>query len=194
MFQIVCVWTKIVFRQGTTIRPNIIFRQVPDCYFILITNFPILFSLKLNCYFRAVDMGIKEELQLERLDAAATRLLKSFPENRLFAFFGEMGAGKTTFIKAICKTLGVTENISSPTFALVNEYADKNGNPVYHFDFYRIENEQEAIDIGVREYFSSGHYCFIEWPEKILHLLPEDTRKVFFRVHNETRIIETENG
>src|SRR5690349_9492980 len=109
-------------------------------------------------------MGIKEELKLDTLDMTAKKLLKSFHEVRLFAFFGEMGAGKTTFIKALCKALGVHENISSPTFALVNEYSDGESNPVYHFDFYRIENEQEAVDIGVREYFSSGHYCFIEWP------------------------------
>ena len=150
--------------------------------------------MEVNCYFRPVDMGIKEELKLDTLEVTAKKLLNSFREVRLFAFFGEMGAGKTTFIKAICKALGVHENISSPTFALVNEYADEGGNPVYHFDFYRIENEQEAVDIGVREYFSSGHYCFIEWPEKILHLLPEDTLRVYFRMNNETRIIETENG
>lgn len=131
---------------------------------------------------------------MDRLDSTAVKLLKSYPEKRLIAFFGEMGAGKTTFIKAICKALGVNENMSSPTFALVNEYEDKKGDPVYHFDFYRIENEQEAVDIGVREYFSSGHYCFIEWPEKILHLLPEDTLRVYIRIQNETRIIETENG
>jgi len=139
-------------------------------------------------------MGIKEELLLNSLDTTANTLLKSYPVNRQFAFFGEMGAGKTTFIKAICRSLGVNENVSSPTFAIVNEYEDKEGDPVYHFDFYRIENEQEAIDIGIREYFSSGHYCLIEWPEKILHLLPEETVKVFITLQNETRIITTENG
>ena len=127
------------------------------------------------------------------LDESAVTLLKSYPDKRLFAFFGEMGAGKTTFIKAICNSLGVSENVSSPTFALINEYEDKEGEPVYHFDFYRIENEQEAIDIGVRDYFSSGHYCFIEWPEKILHLLPEDAVRINITVENKTRIIATEN-
>jgi len=163
-------------------------------FLILITNFPAVGTLEVNYYFRPVDMGIKQELLLNGLDSTANTLLKSYPVKRLFAFFGEMGAGKTTFIKAVCKALGVTENISSPTFALVNEYADKEGEPVYHFDFYRIENEQEAIDIGVRDYFYSGHYCFIEWPEKILHLLPEDTIRVYISIQNETRIIATENG
>ena len=139
-------------------------------------------------------MVIKEELLLDGLDRTAITLLKSFQEKRLFAFFGEMGAGKTTFIKAVCRTLGVQENVTSPTFALVNEYLSRDDKPVYHFDFYRIENEQEAIDIGVREYFSSGHYCFIEWPEKILHLLPEDTVRVYITIQNQTRIIATENG
>jgi len=160
----------------------------------LITNFYLHFSLDVNYYFRPVDMSIKEELLLDGLESTAVTLLKSFPGMRLFAFFGEMGAGKTTFIKGICKSLGVSENVSSPTFALINEYEDKKGDPVYHFDFYRIENEQEAIDIGVRDYFSSGRYCFIEWPEKILHLLPEETVRVFITIENEKRIIATENG
>jgi tRNA threonylcarbamoyladenosine biosynthesis protein TsaE len=163
-------------------------------FLILITNFSTLAILEVYYYFRPVDMGIKQELVLNGLDSTANTLLESYPLKRLFAFFGEMGVGKTTFIKAICKAMGVIENISSPTFALVNEYADKKGEPVYHFDFYRIENEQEAIDIGVREYFYSGHYCFIEWPEKILHLLPEDTIRVYISIHNDTRIIATENG
>jgi len=161
---------------------------------LLITNLNSLYTLKVNYYFRPVDMLIREKLLLNELDTSAATLLNSYPVKRLFAFFGEMGAGKTTFIKAICKSLGVNENISSPTFALVNEYEDREGDPVYHFDFYRIENEQEAVDIGIRDYFSSGYYCFIEWPEKILHLLPEDTVKVYITVYDETRIIETENG
>lgn len=131
---------------------------------------------------------------LEGLEKAAADLFIAFPRNRVFAFFGEMGVGKTTFIKALCKYLGVSENVSSPTFALVNEYEDAAGKPVFHFDFYRIEKEQEAIDIGISEYFNSGQYCFVEWSEKILHLLPEDAVKVHFTVNNETRIITTENG
>ena len=131
---------------------------------------------------------------VDGLEKAATDLIMAFPRNRVFAFFGEMGSGKTTFIKTLCKSLGVSEHVSSPTFALVNQYEDTAGNPVFHFDFYRIEKEQEAIDIGISEYFHSGHYCFVEWSEKILHLLPEDAVKVHITVNNETRIITTENG
>jgi tRNA threonylcarbamoyladenosine biosynthesis protein TsaE len=83
----------------------------------------------------------------------------------------------------------VTENVTSPTFALVNEYSDANGQPVFHFDFYRIKDEKEAIDIGVDEYFESGHYCFIEWPEKVINLLPEDCVNVFITLEGEKRLI-----
>jgi len=139
-------------------------------------------------------MGTWQVSSLNELNAVAGDLLKMYPGKRIFAFFGEMGAGKTTFIKMICRELGVNENVSSPTFALVNEYAAGDGEPIYHFDFYRIEKEQEAIDIGLNEYFSSGHYCFIEWSEKILHLLPEEAVDVKITLINETRIITTENG
>jgi tRNA threonylcarbamoyladenosine biosynthesis protein TsaE len=139
-------------------------------------------------------MGTWQISTLKDLDDAADKLLKTYPLNRVFGFFGEMGSGKTTFIKSLCKALGVSENVSSPTFALVNEYADKNQKPVYHFDFYRIEKEQEARDIGIDEYFNSGQYCFVEWSEKILHLLPEDAVRIHITNQNETRIIKTENG
>lgn len=92
--------------------------------------------------------------------------------NKVFAFYGEMGAGKTTFIKAVCRALGVTDNITSPTFALVNEYLDKNGSPIYHFDCYRLKSIAEAYDIGAEEYLYSNQVCFIEWPEKIEEMLP----------------------
>src|SRR5690606_38259479 len=85
-----------------------------------------------------------------------------------------MGAGKTTIIKALCKELGVTEHVTSPTFSIVNEYLGLKG-PIYHFDFYRLKNEQEAFDLGYEEYFYSGNYCFVEWPEKIGSLLPDDS-------------------
>ena len=104
----------------------------------------------------------------------------------MFAFHGEMGAGKTTFIKTICAALGVEDATSSPTFALVNEYRSGKGEPVYHFDFYRIRSEAEALDMGFEEYVFSGYYCFIEWPEKIPNLLPPGTVQV--------RISEAENG
>ena len=147
-----------------------------------------------NYYFRAVEMGTWQISTLNDLDEAAVNLLKTYPLNRVFAFSGEMGSGKTTFIKSLCKALGVSENVSSPTFALVNEYIDNNQHSVYHFDFYRIEKEQEAKDIGIHEYFQSGHYCFVEWSEKILHLLPEDAVRIHISNQNETRIITTENG
>ena len=109
---------------------------------------------------------------LEDIDDAARELLSFSKESKVFAFYGEMGAGKTTFIKAICKQLKVEDNVSSPTFSLVNEYRNKKGEKIFHFDFYRIKNENEAYDMGYEEYFYSGNHCFIEWPEKIHNLLP----------------------
>ena len=110
----------------------------------------------------------------EKMNDVAGAILKEFPEHRIFALFGKMGAGKTTLIKAFARQLGVAETVSSPTFALVNEYTASGGNPVYHFDFYRIESIEEVYDIGFEEYLYSGHYCFMEWPEKISELLPEN--------------------
>lgn len=104
----------------------------------------------------------------------------------IFAFYGKMGAGKTTFIKAVCEALGVEDVINSPTFAIVNEYLAGNGEPIYHFDFYRIKKEQEVMDIGYEDYIYSDCLCFMEWPELIEDLLPEDTVKV--------TIEETEDG
>jgi tRNA threonylcarbamoyladenosine biosynthesis protein TsaE len=105
------------------------------------------------------------------LNAAAKDLMAFAGGHKIFAFDGEMGAGKTTFIKVICKYLGVEDLVSSPTFSLVNEY-DAKGTPLYHFDFYRIKDISEAYDIGYEEYFYSGSICFIEWPEKVEELLP----------------------
>jgi tRNA threonylcarbamoyladenosine biosynthesis protein TsaE len=110
---------------------------------------------------------------LAELPAAASWLLAQAGEHRIFLFEGSMGAGKTTFIKEICAALGVRENVTSPTFALVNEYEDGENRPVYHFDFYRIADEKEALAIGALEYFDSGDVCLIEWPSKIRNLLPE---------------------
>ena len=110
---------------------------------------------------------------LSELDATAASILSFEPNNRVFLFYGDMGAGKTTLIKSLCKALGVTDNISSPTFAIVNEYRAVN-NTIYHFDFYRLKTEIEAMDMGFEEYLYSGNYCFIEWPEKIPELLPEN--------------------
>lgn len=103
----------------------------------------------------------------------ARTLLAAFPDDRFFAFFGKMGVGKTTLIKEFCAALGVEDNVCSPTFAIVNEYSDRQGAPVYHFDFYRLKSLAEAYDIGYEEYFYSGAYCFTEWTEKVEELLPE---------------------
>jgi len=109
---------------------------------------------------------------LSELDSAANALLEFAGNDRIIAFTGDMGAGKTTFIKVLCEELGVKEVVTSPTFSIVNEYAAA-GAIVYHFDFYRIKNLQEAYDIGYEEYFYSGNFCFIEWPERVKELLPE---------------------
>lgn len=114
----------------------------------------------------------------ETINEAAREFVAAIGDNTLFAFYGKMGAGKTTFIKAICEELGVEDVITSPTFAIVNEYTDREGMPVYHFDFYRIKNVEEVYDMGFEDYFYSNSLCFMEWPELIEELLPEDTVKV----------------
>jgi tRNA threonylcarbamoyladenosine biosynthesis protein TsaE len=114
---------------------------------------------------------------LTELGSAAKALLSFSGEETIFIFEGDMGAGKTTFIKALCEELGVSDVVSSPTFSIVNEY-DANGEVIYHFDFYRIKDLQEAYDIGYEEYFYSGHKCLIEWPEKVAELLPENYIKI----------------
>ena len=134
-------------------------------------------------------MEIKIE-NIEHLASAARKFVDEMGENRVFAFYGKMGAGKTTFIKAICEAMGVKDVVASPTFAIVNEYADAEGQPVYHFDFYRIKNLREAYDIGCAEYFYSGYPCFIEWPEMVEELLPEDVVSVRIEVsENEERTV-----
>ncbi len=112
------------------------------------------------------------------LPRVAGDLLKTHPTARIFAFFGKMGAGKTTFIKALCAFLGVTETVNSPTFAIVNQYITPSSESIFHFDFYRIKKIDEVLDIGYEDYFYSGSFCFIEWPEKIEELLPPDAVKV----------------
>ena len=121
------------------------------------------------------EIVVIDEAELNNL---AKELIQFAKGNTLWAFYGEMGAGKTTFIRYICKNLGINENVSSPTFSIVNEYNDLKGNKVFHFDFYRIKNEQEAVDIGCGEYFQSNSLCLIEWPEKILNLLPHPHIKI----------------
>lgn len=124
---------------------------------------------------------------LEHIREAAHTFIAAMGDNTVFAFYGKMGAGKTTFIKAVCEELGVTDVINSPTFAIVNEYrSDTTGELIYHFDFYRIKKLEEVYDMGYEDYFYSGALCFIEWPELIEDLLPGNTVNVY--------IEETENG
>lgn len=126
---------------------------------------------------------------IHQLTEIAQQLLKDFGDKRIIAFYGEMGVGKTTIIKEICKYLGVEEVTNSPTFSVVNEYLNKQGNTIYHFDFYRIKSEEEAYDLGYEDYFYTGNYCFIEWPEKIVNLLPSDCLKVHISVKDDIRLI-----
>jgi len=123
---------------------------------------------------------------ISKLQESASLLLNYFPDERVFAFYGTMGAGKTTFIKAICHELGSNDNVTSPSFALINEYTTESDSLIYHFDFYRIKKLEEAFDLGYEDYIYSGNYCFIEWPEMIEQLLPDGIVEV--------RISELENG
>lgn len=125
---------------------------------------------------------------LSDLPAVAKQLVKAIGEQRIVAFYGEMGAGKTTLIKAICEELGVDRIVSSPTFSIVNEYTSPRGK-IYHFDFYRIKNAGEAYDMGYEDYFYSKAYCFIEWPEKIAELMPLEYEKITITRDGEKRII-----
>ena len=115
---------------------------------------------------------------LDNIHEAAKAFLAGMGTAKVFAFYGKMGAGKTTFIKAICEELGVSDVITSPTFALVSEYTAGNGAAIYHFDFYRIKNLEEVYDMGYEDYFYGGNLCFLEWPELIEEILPEDATKV----------------
>lgn len=114
----------------------------------------------------------------EELVGVAKSLLNDFSDKKIILFYGEMGVGKTTLIKVLCKQLGVEESTNSPTFSIVNEYLSTSQKSIYHFDFYRIEKEEEVFDMGYEDYFYSGNFCFIEWPEKIPNLLPEEVVKV----------------
>lgn len=126
---------------------------------------------------------------VDELDKVAAELISKSKPHTFFAFYGEMGAGKTTLIKSFCKQLGVEENVSSPTFSILNEYLDKNGESVYHFDFYRIKSEAEAFDLGYENFFYSHHYCFVEWPEKIPNLLNFPKASIFIESNNGIRLI-----
>lgn len=132
---------------------------------------------------------------LDGLDQAAARFLEETAGRTLIAFYAPMGAGKTTFTTALCRRLGVREDaVSSPTFAIVNEYRTATGSPMYHFDFYRIAKPEEALDIGLYDYLDSGCPCIMEWPENIESLLPDETLRVSIAVlPDETRIVSWED-
>ena len=130
----------------------------------------------------------------EELFPLAEDLLKIFSRKRIFVFYGNIGSGKTTFIKQFCNVLGVEDTVQSPTFTIINVYNAPEYGPVYHMDFYRIEKPEEAYDIGLEEYLDSGNYCFIEWPGKIESLLPADIATIYIRVDpDQSRIIEAKN-
>lgn len=115
---------------------------------------------------------------IETIGDAAKEFISQMGERKIFAFYGAMGAGKTTFVKALCEAMGVADTVNSPTFAIVNEYDTPSGLPIYHFDFYRIKRLAEVYDMGYEDYFYGRGLCFIEWPELIEELLPEETVKV----------------
>ncbi|MBE3084766.1 MAG: tRNA (adenosine(37)-N6)-threonylcarbamoyltransferase complex ATPase subunit type 1 TsaE [Bacteroidetes bacterium] len=130
---------------------------------------------------------IKDKRQLS---AAAKKLLKHAGDSRIFAFYGSLGAGKTTIIKAICEVLGAIDIVSSPTFTLVNEYRTSKGETLYHIDFYRIKKQEEVFDFGIEEYLSGDSYCFMEWPELIEEILPPERVSVRITVDdNEQRTL-----
>ena len=133
---------------------------------------------------------MKIEFNLNEIDHVAQKIIEANPE-KVILFNGEMGAGKTTFIKVLCKQLGVKNPTSSPTFSLVNEYQITNNQLVYHFDVYRLKNQNEALDMGIDEYLYSGNWCFIEWSEKIPDLIPEKHSVVSISVlNNNKRLLE----
>ena len=128
---------------------------------------------------------------IEKIREAAREFVANIGDSTVFAFYGKMGAGKTTFIKAVCEELGVEDVITSPTFAIVNEYrSDASGELIYHFDFYRVKKIEEVYDMGFEDYFYSGALCFIEWPELCEAVLPEDTVKVTIEESSDgTRVV-----
>lgn len=136
-------------------------------------------------------MRIKISSESE-IDGAAREFLEAVGSSRLIAFHGQMGAGKTTFISALCRVMGVADDVTSPTFSIINEYRDSGGNPVYHFDFYRIEDDREAFDLALDEYFESGALCLMEWPENVEGFLPDEVVDVNITVDSDgSRLIET---
>jgi tRNA threonylcarbamoyladenosine biosynthesis protein TsaE len=128
---------------------------------------------------------------LDEIDNVAREFVEKYGSSRIVAFYGEMGVGKTTFIKALCRVMGIVDEVNSPSFAIVNEYHTAGDDIIiYHFDFYRLKNVEEALDIGYEEYIFSGSYCFMEWPEKIEPVLPDERLDVLIEEQDDgTRII-----
>ncbi len=140
-----------------------------------------------------MDKKSVEIKNLEDIDRAAGEFLEKIGKHSLIAFYAPMGAGKTTFITALCRRLGVEETVCSPTFTIINEYVTSDGSSIYHFDFYRIAKNSEALDIGLYDYLDSESLCLMEWPENVEDLLPEETLRVRIRVNPDfSRTIEWE--
>lgn len=140
----------------------------------------------LPVYFLKLYMEIIIK-NISELPEAAEKFIAAMDDRTVFAFRGEMGAGKTTFITEVCRQLGVEDVTNSPSFSIVNEYrSDTTAELIYHFDFYRLDSEEEALEIGVEDYFDSGALCFIEWPERVENLLPGDTVEVSLKIDHET--------
>lgn len=121
--------------------------------------------------------------KLEEIPDIAREFIKEMGSDSIFLFEGDMGSGKTTFIAEVCRQMGADDDFGSPTFSLVNEYMDADGNPIYHFDLYRIESPQEVLEMGALEYFDSGCLCMVEWPDRLGPILPENARSVFISVN-----------
>lgn len=128
-----------------------------------------------------------ENFTEDQLPEVARKIITDNPQSRIIAFYGKMGVGKTTLIKAICKYLQVTDVVGSPTFSIVNQYNGKDNRSIFHFDFYRLSRLEEVFDLGYEDYFYSGHYCLIEWPEKIEPLLPDSCLRVYLQETNGIR-------
>lgn len=133
-------------------------------------------------------------VELNGLRKVSEAILEILPEDGILLFYGEMGVGKTTLIKNLCKLLQVKDEVSSPTFSLVNEYQTNHGETLYHFDFYRIKSEEEVMDMGYEDYFYSGSRCFVEWPEKIPNLLPENAIQVHIELKPNARLYKIISG
>lgn len=130
---------------------------------------------------------MSDSFALDEIEKVAKDLIKAAENSMVWLFYGEMGAGKTTLIKAICRALGVHSLMTSPTFSIVNEYSGDNGRVFYHFDFYRLKNEEEAYDIGVEEYLDSGRHCFVEWPERVPSILPQARFEIHIDIESPTQ-------